>query len=59
MNPMQPSRFLDGLTIQLNVTNIFDDDEYLIARIQPDGVSVQRAVVQAGRTWRLQAKLDF
>lgn len=53
------TRILDGLTIQLNVSNLFDDTDELITRIEPDGVSVRRAIVQIPRTWRLQAKLDF
>jgi outer membrane receptor protein involved in Fe transport len=52
-------RWVDGLTLQLNVSNIFDDDPFLITRILPDGVTVQRAVVQAPRTWRLQARFEF
>ncbi len=52
-------RFVQGLTLQLNMANVFDDDDPLVTRIQPDGVTVLRAVVQAPRTWRLQAKVDF
>lgn len=50
---------LKGLSLQLNVTNVLNEHDPLITRIQPDGVSVTRAVVQAPRTWRLQANLEF
>ena len=53
------SRFVDGLTLQLNVVNVVNDDDPLVTRILADGVTVQRAVIQAPRTWRLQAKIDF
>jgi outer membrane receptor for monomeric catechols len=51
--------FVDGLSLQLNVTNVFDDHDPLITRIQPDGVSITRALVQEPRMWRLQANLEF
>lgn len=50
--------FFKGLTIQLNVFNVFDDHDALITRILPDG-GFRRAVVQDPRTWRLQASIDF
>jgi len=53
------SPLVKGLSLQLNVTNAFDQHDPLITRILPDGVTVFRAVVQAPRTWRLQATLDF
>jgi len=53
------TRFLDGLTLQLNIANVFDDTDPLITRIEPDGFSVRRAIVQVPRTWRLSAKMDF
>ncbi|MGH7958139.1 MAG: TonB-dependent siderophore receptor [Opitutaceae bacterium] len=52
-------RFVKGLTIQLNVNNVFDDDDHLVTRIQPDGDLIWRAIPQAPRTWRLQAKIEF
>ena len=52
-------QFVKGLTIQLNVDNVFGQDKYLITRIQPDGVTVWRAIPQAPRSWRLQAMFDF
>ncbi|MGH7946923.1 MAG: hypothetical protein ACREF9_18240, partial [Opitutaceae bacterium] len=39
-------RLLDGVSLQLNVNNIFDADEPLITRILPDGVTVRRLLVQ-------------
>ena len=52
-------RFASGLSLQLNVTNVFNGHDLLITRIQPDGVTPLRAVLQDPRTWRLQASLDF
>ncbi|MDP3070001.1 MAG: TonB-dependent receptor [Opitutaceae bacterium] len=52
-------RFAQGLSLQLNVTNVFNEHDLLITRIQPDGVTPLRAVLQNPRTWRLQASLDF
>lgn len=51
--------FLKGLSLQLNVTNVFEQDDLLITRIQSDGVTPLRAVVQPPRTWRLQANIEF
>lgn len=31
----------------------------MVTRILPDGVTVQRTVVQTPRRWRLQANLEF
>lgn len=52
------SRFLAGLSLQLNVSNVFNDDDFLITRIENGGI-IRRTVVQSPRTWRVQAKLDF
>ncbi|MBI4625964.1 MAG: secretin and TonB N-terminal domain-containing protein [Verrucomicrobia bacterium] len=52
-------RVLDGVTLQLNVNNVFSADEPLITRILPDGVTVRRLLVQTPLTWRLQGKREF
>jgi outer membrane receptor protein involved in Fe transport len=52
-------RYIKGVSLQLNVYNIFDHDEYIKMRVADDGVTWNRAVPVAPRTWRLQARFTF
>jgi outer membrane receptor for ferric coprogen and ferric-rhodotorulic acid len=45
------------LGLQLNVTNVLDEQAPLILRYQ--GANVRRYALSAGREWRLAANLDF
>ena len=45
------------LGLQLNVTNVLDDEDPLILRYQ--GTGVRRYALSAGREWRLAANLEF
>lgn len=51
--------YVDNLTIQLNVYNVFDQHDPLITRYQPDDIGALRAVVQPPRSWQLEAKIGF
>ena len=49
---------LKRLTLQLNVSNVFDDDRPLETYFFDNG-TVRRLVRTAPRTWRLNASVEF
>ncbi len=51
-------RFIQGVSVQLNVTNVFDNVEPLAVRKETNGLVV-RYVVRQPRSWRLATNLSF
>lgn len=49
----------DGISLQLNVRNLFDETEPRITSMRPDFVRVARALIVPPRSWRLTASFDF
>ncbi|MGH8020556.1 MAG: TonB-dependent siderophore receptor [Opitutaceae bacterium] len=47
------------LNFQLNIYNLFDDQDPLVTRLADDGVTVFREVVQPPITWRLTTTYEF
>lgn len=54
----QNVRWFKSMSVQLNVSNVFDWDDPLITRLEPDG-SLERWAVVTPRTWRLTLNLGF
>jgi hypothetical protein len=52
------NRFLNGMSMQLNVTNVFDNVEPLAVRKEVNGLVV-RYVVRQPRSWRLTTNFSF
>jgi outer membrane receptor protein involved in Fe transport len=48
-----------GLSLQLNIKNLFDETKPRITTLREDGVRVSRALIVEPRSWRLTANFEF
>jgi outer membrane receptor for monomeric catechols len=47
------------VSLQLNVTNVFNNQEPLVLRLSADGQNVFREVIPRPLTWKLTTNIDF